>query len=272
MDTSTGRFISMDTYQGSTADPISLHKYLYANSNPVMYTDPSGYSAISGNLALALAGDEYAMNRLAIQMTTSEMGYYSRDPKSIGQHISDVVAIGLAIIAALTAVIIDVSDAFEQIDEIYVTFADGSSTSTGANTEYRDEKCNEILDAQRNYRSTDEKPEDLLVSINGNRFNVNDVDSWQKDNKISNVYSSIKESPNYPKGFTAARNGTTKNNVNNSELLNSLRQVEAGKWYKVYKDGFDMYGNKVSIHYFQSPSGKVFDVKVKNGWSNKSSY
>ena len=43
MDTSTGRFISMDTYQGTTADPISLHKYLYANSNPVMYTDPSGY-------------------------------------------------------------------------------------------------------------------------------------------------------------------------------------------------------------------------------------
>lgn len=43
MDTSTGRFISQDTYAGSTADPISLHKYLYANSNPVMYSDPSGY-------------------------------------------------------------------------------------------------------------------------------------------------------------------------------------------------------------------------------------
>jgi len=26
--------------------------------------------------------------------------------------------------------------------------------------------------------------------------------------------------------------------------------------------------NKVSIHYFQSQSGKVFDVKVKPGWSN----
>ena len=44
MDTSTGRFISQDTYAGSTADPISLHKYIYANSNPVMYSDPSGYS------------------------------------------------------------------------------------------------------------------------------------------------------------------------------------------------------------------------------------
>jgi len=45
MDTSTGRFISQDSYAGSVYDPVSLHKYLYANSNPVMYTDPSGYTA-----------------------------------------------------------------------------------------------------------------------------------------------------------------------------------------------------------------------------------
>ncbi len=42
MDTSTGRFISQDTYQGTINDPVSLHKYLYANANPVMYNDPSG--------------------------------------------------------------------------------------------------------------------------------------------------------------------------------------------------------------------------------------
>ena len=46
MDTNTGRFTSQDTYAGSTADPISLHKYLYANSNPVMYSDPSGYMSL----------------------------------------------------------------------------------------------------------------------------------------------------------------------------------------------------------------------------------
>ena len=46
MDTSTGRFISQDTYQGTINDPVSLHKYLYANANPVTYTDPSGYYSL----------------------------------------------------------------------------------------------------------------------------------------------------------------------------------------------------------------------------------
>ena len=48
MDTSTGRFISQDSYAGSISDPVSLHKYLYANSNPVTYSDPSGYMSMAG--------------------------------------------------------------------------------------------------------------------------------------------------------------------------------------------------------------------------------
>ena len=43
MNPSAGSFISMDSYQGSIYEPVTLHKYLYANANPVMYTDPSGY-------------------------------------------------------------------------------------------------------------------------------------------------------------------------------------------------------------------------------------
>ncbi|OPF38808.1 two-partner secretion system putative hemagglutinin TpsA2 [Pseudomonas aeruginosa] len=85
---------------------------------------------------------------------------------------------------------------------------------------------------------------------------------------IRNTYSSIKEAPKYPQGFKDIKNGTQKYKINNQDVLESLRGVEPGKWVKVYRDGFDSAGNKISVHYFQSQSGKVFDVKVKSGWSN----
>ena len=55
MDTSTGRFISQDSYAGSISDPISLHKYLYANANPVMYSDPSGYTSLGEMVCVSAA-------------------------------------------------------------------------------------------------------------------------------------------------------------------------------------------------------------------------
>ncbi|HKV40042.1 MAG TPA: RHS repeat-associated core domain-containing protein [Blastocatellia bacterium] len=42
LDTATGRFWSMDTYAGSSADPPSLHHYAYARGNPANRLDPSG--------------------------------------------------------------------------------------------------------------------------------------------------------------------------------------------------------------------------------------
>ena len=56
MSTETGTFISMDTYEGSIYDPDSLHKYLYANGNPVKYNDPSGnfFSAVEGIAATTI--------------------------------------------------------------------------------------------------------------------------------------------------------------------------------------------------------------------------
>ena len=36
----------MDSYAGSLDNPVSLHKYLYADANPVMNTDPTGYFSL----------------------------------------------------------------------------------------------------------------------------------------------------------------------------------------------------------------------------------
>jgi RHS repeat-associated protein len=37
-----GRFWTMDTFEGNQSDPLSLHKYLYAQADPVNNIDPSG--------------------------------------------------------------------------------------------------------------------------------------------------------------------------------------------------------------------------------------
>ncbi|WP_049722685.1 choice-of-anchor A family protein [Gilvimarinus polysaccharolyticus] len=47
-DQNVGRFTQMDTWMGRSQDPVTLHKYLYANTDPVNFTDPSGRFGIGG--------------------------------------------------------------------------------------------------------------------------------------------------------------------------------------------------------------------------------
>jgi len=41
-DQNGGRFISQDPFEGNEVDPVSLHRYLYANVDPVNNSDPTG--------------------------------------------------------------------------------------------------------------------------------------------------------------------------------------------------------------------------------------
>ena len=47
LDVNSGRFWSMDEFGGLQYDPTTLHKYTYAHSRPVDYSDPSGYSPLT---------------------------------------------------------------------------------------------------------------------------------------------------------------------------------------------------------------------------------
>ena len=44
LNTATGRFQTMDTYQGDNQDPLSLHKYLYCQADPVDHIEMEPYT------------------------------------------------------------------------------------------------------------------------------------------------------------------------------------------------------------------------------------
>jgi RHS repeat-associated protein len=56
-DQNVGRFTQMDTWMGNNQDPVTLHKYLYANVDPVNNIDPSGnFSLSSISTGINIAG------------------------------------------------------------------------------------------------------------------------------------------------------------------------------------------------------------------------
>jgi RHS repeat-associated protein len=56
MDPKLGRFLGMDPFGGRSEDPISLHRYLYTNVNPINNVDPSGRFTLTFGLSVSLSG------------------------------------------------------------------------------------------------------------------------------------------------------------------------------------------------------------------------
>ncbi|MDC9597340.1 hypothetical protein [Xenorhabdus anantnagensis] len=98
------------------------------------------------------------------------------------------------------------------------------------------------------------------------------LDWFGDSSDLKHFYPSIKDAPNYPKGFHKAIHGKTRNTVDNKELLHKLRIHKSGKWYKVYLDGM-VNKQKLSLHYFEHQSGSpIYGLKIYyNKWSNKNS-
>jgi hypothetical protein len=71
-----------------------------------------------------------------------------------------------------------------------------------------------------------------------------------------NLYPNVYASGTVPQGWKPSPSGTLKYPVRNDQVLKYLRQLLAGKWQKVIKQG-----NTGEIHYFEHASGQVADVK-----------
>jgi RHS repeat-associated protein len=51
---STGRFLTLDRQAGSSSDPRSLHRYVYAGNDPANHTDPSGQFGL-GSISISFS-------------------------------------------------------------------------------------------------------------------------------------------------------------------------------------------------------------------------
>jgi RHS repeat-associated protein len=61
-DSSIGRFITEDSYEGKANDPLSLNLYTYCGNNPVNFFDSSGHTTTSEGVAVHSAVEAYFMS------------------------------------------------------------------------------------------------------------------------------------------------------------------------------------------------------------------
>ncbi len=77
LDVRVGRFWGMDTEEGDEEDPLSLHKYIYVEGDPVDGLDPSGDDDISSVMGMSETLDSMATIQMSatIKAATSILPY-----------------------------------------------------------------------------------------------------------------------------------------------------------------------------------------------------
>src|ERR1035438_5862530 len=99
----TGRFLSRDPLDGNTIDPTSLHKYLYANGDPVNGIDPRGlgesveFALVEGGSKLAIS--DYVLSKAGFIVASCFYGlaraiYTLKYDHSFWPGLDGLVAIG----------------------------------------------------------------------------------------------------------------------------------------------------------------------------------
>jgi len=117
LDTSSGRFLTADTYEGEGSDPRSLHKYLYAHADPVNRIDPSGHATLmeqAATMSLRLAvwweGSIRLQQAVAFTLVSLSAAAFLYDPEQFmlgmaftghpGEQIAGMLAGGFSLLGA----------------------------------------------------------------------------------------------------------------------------------------------------------------------------
>jgi RHS repeat-associated protein len=85
LDPVTARFITQDAFQGTTEDPASLNAYVYANSDPTTFRDPSG------NMAL---GEYAGVVKKTVDLALSKWGFGAAAAAGFGA-LATAVSLGI---------------------------------------------------------------------------------------------------------------------------------------------------------------------------------
>jgi hypothetical protein len=88
MDPNTGRFQTVDPYEGNQSEPLSLHRYVYTGNDPVNRVDPSGnfYDINSSSIAQTESAYLDAISAGASQVAKRQAA------KSVATSIAKVTA------------------------------------------------------------------------------------------------------------------------------------------------------------------------------------
>jgi hypothetical protein len=84
MNPMSGRFWTMDSFEGFLHDPLTIHKYLFVNSNPVMQIDPTGQYTlvetmiVSATISLLFESTIISYQALKHGMTPGTWDYIER--------------------------------------------------------------------------------------------------------------------------------------------------------------------------------------------------
>jgi RHS repeat-associated protein len=157
LNPNTGRFWTMDSYEGDNEDPLSLHKYLYGGDDPVNVTDPSGHDGDLGSLMMSTsigAGLDSMYNGgvvfagMAMQHTLIGVQNGETGSAILGDYFLDVgkgLAVGIAI-----GMVADIAG-----DIIFGKDIEGEAVgveANGANT----------VEGSRNFAAAESTTEDLM--------------------------------------------------------------------------------------------------------------